>query len=295
MKLFIFDVSNIFYRAFWGSDPLTTSGGIPVQGLHGFIRTVNGIMRDHHPDLVAFAMEGGGISPRKTLEPLYKANRQEPPDELKAQLNMLPELLSVMGYPTFKFENYEADDTIASLTTKAIEQGLQPVIVSSDKDFCSLVHDGTLMFNISKNEMVDESGVFLRYGITAEQFQDYLAIVGDSSDNIQGVKGIGPKGAVSLLSEYGTLDNIYKNVSFIKGANQKKLMASQSDVYKAKKLVEFIKVNFESDLTTSCNWPGPKKEELRTFLRKLEFRELEQMLLGADVINVSGVDIGVRR
>jgi len=294
-RILIFDVSNIFYRAFWGSDPLTTSGGFPVQGLHGFIRMVHSIMRDGKPDLVAFAMEGGGQSPRKNLEPLYKANRSEVPEDLRLQLAMLPELMHAMGYPTFKYETFEADDTIASLVKKSLEQGLEPIIVSSDKDFCQIIRGNVKMLNISKNELVDEAGVYTRYGIRADQFNDYLAIVGDTSDNITGLKGIGPKGAVKLLAKYGSLDEIYKHTNELKGAEQKKVLEGQVAVYKAKALIGFLDVPFVADLQTVCNWAGPRKEELRTLFRKLEFRDLEQMLLGSEVVQVGGVDIGVRK
>lgn len=295
MKFFIFDVSNVFYRAYYGGDRLTTSGGLPVNGLHGFLRMVHGIMRDHRPDLVSFAMEGDGISPRKQIEPLYKANRQEVPDDLKVQLTMLPELMQVLGYPTFKFLNYEADDTIATLVKKALEQGIEPTIVSSDKDFCQIIKGPVKMLNLSKNEIVDEAGIELRYGIRSDQFQDYLAIVGDSSDNIAGVKGIGPKGATTLLGTYQTLDGIYQNLVNIKGANQKKLIESREAVYKAKQLIGFFDVPMIADLRTVCNWAGPRRAECIAFFRKLEFRELEQMFFGSEVINVAGLDIGVRR
>lgn len=294
MKLYIFDVSNIFYRGFYAGN-LTTSYGLPVNGLHGFIRIVHSIMRDHKPDLVAFAMEGDGVSKRKQIEPLYKANRNEAPQELKDQLAILPELMHVFGFPTFKFPEYEADDTIATLVNKALQYNIEPVIVSSDKDFCQLVKGPVKMYNVSKEEMVDEEGVYLRYGIRTEQFVDYLSIVGDTSDNIQGVKGIGAVGAVKLLNQYGSLDGIYRNLATIKGANQAKLVASQTQVYKAKQLVQFLDVPFVADLQTVCNWAGPRREECLAFLRKYEFREIESMMFRSEVVNLCGVDIGVRR
>lgn len=294
MKLFIFDVSNIFYRGFYSSN-LVTSYGFPVNGMHGFLRIVHSIMRDHKPDLVAFAMEGGGVSKRKQIEPLYKANRTEAPEDLIKQLEILPELMQVFGFPTFRFQEYEADDTIATLVNKALQQGIEPVVVSSDKDFCQLVSGPVKMYNVSKEEMVDENGVFLRYGIRPDQFVDYLAIVGDTSDNIQGVKGIGAVGAQKLLNSYESLDGIYRNLNSIKGANQKKLIESREQVYKAKQLVQFMEVPLVADLQTVCNWAGPRRAECLEFLRKYEFREIEAMMFQTEVVNVGGVEIGVRR
>jgi len=295
MRFYIFDTSNLFHRAFWGNDRLATSDGFPTQGLHGFIQIVNGLMRDHKPDLVAFAMEGGE-SLRKVMDPQYKANRQELPDDLKLQLKMLPELMNAMGYPAFKSSGYEADDIIATLARLGESMDLDVVIVSSDKDFCQLVSDKVLIYNIAKEQMVDANAVVLKYGISPTQFLDYLSIVGDTSDNIKGVQGIGPKGAVDLLSSYGTLDNIYLNVKTIKGSKQGKLLASRDDVYKAKSLINFMPVNLQLDLLKDCVYNGPRRDELRSLFRKLEFRELEIALLGAaEVINVDGTDIGVRK
>lgn len=294
MKMLIFDVSNIFYRGFYAGN-LTTSYGLPVNGLHGFLRIVHSIMRDHKSDLVAFAMEGDGVNKRKQIEPLYKANRQEAPEDLTNQLRILPELMHVFGFPTFKFAEYEADDTIATLVNKCLAQGIEPVIVSSDKDFCQLVKGPVKMYNVSKEEIVDEEGVYLRYGIRTEQFVDYLSIVGDTSDNIQGVKGIGAVGAVKLLSQYGSLDGIYQNLNSIKGANQGKLIASREQVYKAKQLVQFLDVPMVADLRTVCNWAGPRRTECLEFLRKYEFREIESMMFRSEVVVVGGVEIGVRR
>ncbi len=294
MRLMIFDVSNIFYRGFYANN-LTTSYGLPVNGLHGFLRIVHSIYRDHRPELIAFAMEGGGVSKRKQIYPLYKANRDEAPEDLKIQLEILPTLMHVFGYPTFKFDEYEADDTINSLVKRALQYGLEPIIVSSDKDFCQLVQGPVKMYNVGKQLMVTEQDVEKLYNIKASNFIDYLAIVGDTSDNIQGVKGIGPKGAEKLLAEYGSLDGIYANIENIKGANQKKLIESREQVYKAKELVTFMDVPFVADLQTVCNWAGPRRVECLEFLRKYEFREIEHMVFGSQIMNVGGVDIGVRR
>jgi DNA polymerase-1 len=294
MKMYIFDVSNIFYRAFYANN-LATSYGFPTGGLHGFLRMSLSIIRDARPELVAFAMEGEGPSPRKQIEPLYKANRTDVPPELKQQLAVLPELMHVMGFPTFKFQSFEADDIIASIVKLALKQGIEPVIVSSDKDFCQLVQGPVKMYNIGKEEMVDENGVFARYGIRPDQFIDYLSIVGDTSDNIQGVKGVGPKGAEKLLQEYGTLDAIYQNVGLIKGATQKKLIESKDQVFRARELVKFMDVPFIADLRTVCNWAGPRRAECIDFLKKYEFREIESILFRTEVVTVGGVEIGVRR
>jgi DNA polymerase-1 len=298
-KLFIFDVSNIFYRAFYGNDALTTSYGMPVGGLHGFVKTVQGIMRDGKPDLIAFALEGEGESLRKNIDPEYKGNRSEPPEELLAQKKMLPELLAALKYPMFSAAGYEADDAIATLTDLAVDQDLAVTIVSSDKDFSQLIDDElkVRMFNVSKNELVTEKGVYERYGVTTHQFRDYLAIVGDASDNIKGVKGIGEKGAAELIKMYGSLDNIYANLQFIKGAKKDKLIASREEVYKAQKLISFMKIqDAHVDLRAVCSYAGPDVDVARALFKRLEFRELETTLLPApQTVVMGGVELGVRK
>ena len=137
--------------------------------------------------------------------------------------------------------------------------------------------------------------VYERYGFDPERMIDYKALRGDTSDNIQGVKGIGPVGAEKLLQTYQTLDGIYQNLGNIKGANQKKLIESREQVYKAKRLVQFMDIPLVADLRTACAWGGPRRAECIALLRKYEFREIEQMLFGSDVVNVGGVEIGVRR
>jgi DNA polymerase-1 len=297
MSLYLFDVSNIFYRSFYGNDRLSTSYGLPTQGLYGFLRTISAIVREQKPEHVAFVMEGHGESPRKAIEPLYKANRSEPPEDLITQLKMLPELMYVMGYPTFSYPGYEADDTIATLANEAVKRLFDVVIVSSDKDFNQLICPGIRKLDVAKNTMVDEQEVVLRYGIAPSQFLDYLSIVGDNADNIKGVKGIGEKGAMELIKTYGSLDGIYQNLNFIKGAKKDKLVASREDVYKARKLISFLEAPLpkELDFNTWCKYGGPRVEEARTLFRKLEFRELETALIPSNTVNVGGVDIGVRK
>jgi len=297
MSLFIFDVSNIFYRAFYGNEALCTSYGLPTQGLYGFVRTVSSVIREHRPDHVAFVMEGEGESPRKAIEPLYKANRSAPPEDLVTQKKMLPELMYVMGYPTFSYPGFEADDTIATLANEAVKSLFDVVIVSADKDFNQIICPGIKKLDPAKNAIIDEQEVVLRYGISPAQFLDYLSIVGDTSDNIKGVKGIGEKGAMELIKMYGSLDGIYRNLNFIKGAKKDKLISSKEDVYKARQLISFLPAPLpaELDINTWCRYGGPRVAEARTLFRKLEFRELEMALIPSNTVSVGGVDIGVRK
>lgn len=295
-KLLIIDVSNLFYRSFYGSEPLMTSYGLSVQALHGFVRGMNAVMRDHKPNYVALALEGEGPSFRKTLEPLYKANRAELNEDLKKQLNILPRLIEALGYKTYKMAGFEADDIIGTIATSACLQNSDILveIASSDKDFAQLVNPQIMLLDLMKGIKLNAFDIYEKYGVWPHQFVDYLSIVGDSSDNIKGVDGIGPKGASKLLQEYGTLHQIYANIEKIKGATKTKLMKAGESAFLAKKLARIT-----TDVSISFNlkdavYGGPKTDDLRKIFKELEFKELESTMLGSDVTIVNGVAIGVR-
>lgn len=295
-KLLIVDVSNLFFRSYYGSEPLITSYGMPVQALHGFVRGMNAIIRDHKPEYIALALEGYGPSFRKTIEPLYKANRSQLEDNLKKQLQLLPKLIDALGYKSYKSDGFEADDVIGTIAKKAslLSPDMAIFIVSSDKDFAQLVDNQINLLDLMKNKRIKSEDVLNRYGISPSQFVDYLAIVGDSSDNIKGVDGIGPKGASKLLKQYGTLENIYANIREIKGSTHKKLAESSAVSAKAKILAQ-IKTDVPLEFVLlDTVYKGPKIEELRKIFRELEFRELEATMLGSQVQLVNGIAIGVR-
>lgn len=298
-KFLIVDVSNLFHRSFWGSDPLSTSSGMLVQGLHGFVRGMNAIMRDHKPDYIALAMESKTPSFRKNIEPLYKANRSEPNEDLKNQLNMLPRLIEALGYKTYTKDGFEADDIIGTLAVKGKEllgaEG-EIYIVSSDKDFAQLVDQKVKLLDLMKGVVIDEEGVFNKYGIWPTQFVDYLAIVGDASDNIKGVDGVGPKGAAKLLSQYNNLDKVILSAleGKVTGSTGEKILKSRDAARTARELAQIvtsviIDVNMED-----MRYKGPDTEKLRQLFRELEFKELETTMLGQNVSVINGVQIGVR-
>jgi DNA polymerase-1 len=295
-KLLIVDVSNLFFRSFYGSESLVTSYGLPVQALHGFVRGMNAILRDHKPDYIALALEGEGPSFRKTIEPLYKANRPELNDDLRKQLNLLPKLIDALGYKTYKAAGFEADDIIGTIAVSACTENSDILveIASSDKDFAQLVNPQITLLDLMKGIKLNSFDIYDKYGVWPHQFVDYLSIVGDSSDNVKGVAGIGPKGAAKLLQQYETLHQVYANVQNVKGANKTKLLESGESAFLAKKLVKIntsVPINFKLEETV---YKGPKEEDLRKIFRELEFKELESTMLGQDVMIVNGVAIGVR-
>jgi len=235
----IIDTFGFFFRAFYAlPQHLKTKDGFPTGLLTGFTNFISTLQKQHDSDYIVFAIDTKGDTFRNKIDPNYKANRKSPPEELTMQLPIAIEWIDKMGYKTLGLEGFEADDIIATVTKFAKERGYNVRVVSHDKDLYQLIDDGKVVIvDAIKKKTMDEVACFEKYGVTPKQFTDYQSILGDSADNVPGVKGIGKVGAEKLLKEYGTLDNIYANIDEIKGATQKKLIAAKDDAYMSKKLV----------------------------------------------------------
>jgi len=235
----IIDTFGFFFRAFYAlPQHLKNKNGFPTGLLTGFTNFISTLQKDHDSDYIVFAVDSKGDTFRNEIDPNYKANRQAPPEELSMQLPVAIEWIDKMGYKTLGMSGFEADDMIASVVKKAKENGYNVRVVSHDKDLYQLIDDGkVVVVDAIKKKVMDEEACVEKYGVTPKQFIDYQSILGDSADNVPGVKGIGKVGAEKLLKEYGDLDNIYNNLQTIKGANQKKLIESKENAYMSKKLV----------------------------------------------------------
>ena len=280
-KLFVVDVSSWFFRAFYAVRPLSTSSGLPTNAVYGYLQMVSKLLKDHQPEYVAFCHDRKEPSFRKDIDPNYKANREEMPEDLVPQMPYIKKVAPLLGIASFDKEGFEADDLIGTFCEKGRQWGLDVVIVSGDKDFGQLIADDVTMLDTMKSVTYDRFKVMEKWGIEPSQFIDYLAIVGDSSDNVPGVKGVGPKGAQKLLSEYGTLDGIYENLDGIKSKSvRQKLEDSKDSAYLSQKLVTIIKdVELEVELS-DLSRQDIDENNLRSFLQELEFQKLEKNLLG---------------
>ena len=235
----IIDTFGFFFRSFYAlPQHLKNKEGFPTGLLTGFTNFIATLQKDHDSDYIIFAIDTKGDTFRNEIDKNYKANRSAPPEELTMQLPIAIEWIDKMGYKTLGKDGFEADDIIATVTKFAKEKGYNVRVVSHDKDLYQLIDDGQVVIvDAIKKKMVDEKACFEKYGVSPKQFIDYQAILGDSADNVPGVKGIGKVGAEKLLKEYGSLDNIYANLGTIKGAMQKKLLESKDAAYMSKELV----------------------------------------------------------
>lgn len=235
----VIDTFGFFFRSFYAlPQHLRTKDGFPTGLLTGFTNFISTLQKEHDSDYLIFAVDSKGPTFRNDIDPNYKANRQAPPPELTMQLPVAIEWINQMGYKTLGRVGFEADDMIATVVKFAKEKGYIVRVVSHDKDLYQLIDDDkVVLVDAIKRKSINEDACFEKYGVTPKQFIDYQSILGDSADNVPGVRGIGKVGAEKLLKEYGSLDNIYANVEEIKGANQKKLIESRDQAYMSKQLV----------------------------------------------------------
>lgn len=277
-KLYLVDVSSLFFRAFYAIRPLTSPSGIPVNAVYGFLSMSLKLLREEQPDYIAFCFDRPEPSFRKDLDPNYKANRTEMPEDLVPQMPYMRRIGEVLGITCLDQKGFEADDLIGTLAKWGSTHALDTYIVSGDKDFGQIVSEHICIMDTMKDLKLGPKEVKEKWGVTPEQMRDYLAIVGDTSDNIPGVHGIGPKGAQKLLEQYGDLDGIYKNLDEVKGSTKDKLIAGKESAYLSQKLVTIVTdVPLSTELANYKLAPV-KVAEIEALLEELNFKALRKNL-----------------
>ena len=279
-KVILIDGNNILFRSYYATayngNIMKNSKGFPTNALYGLVNMMNKIIAEENPTYIMVAFDKGKTFRHDKYE-MYKKGRLETPDELKIQFPKAKELVEAMGIHYFEIDNYEADDIIGTFAKKCDESpNFNAVIISSDKDLLQLITDKVevkLLKPVGNQRMTHEE--FLRtYGIEPERMVDLKALMGDSSDNIPGVKGIGEKTAINLLKEYKTLDNIYQNIDSVKGKTQEKLIAEKSKAYMSYDLAIIYKtvpidIDFEK-----IRYKGYDSLKYIELLEELEFYSL---------------------
>jgi len=221
-KWLLLDGFNLAFRSFYGIPELSRSDGFPTNAIHGFVRTL-WYLEDHEkPDRVAIFWDLGGSQERLALMPTYKANRSEPPEAFTLQIPWMKKLSLVLGYALVEEEGVEADDLIASAAIKLKKNGAQVCIVSSDKDLAQILQPGIVQLLPPPTQnpklgwrKLAYDGVIEKFGVPVEKMVDYLSLMGDSSDNIAGLPGVGPKTAVKWIQEYGSVEGVISKVNYI--------------------------------------------------------------------------------
>ena len=239
---FILDGYSLIYKSYFAfiRNPMMNPKGENSSAIFGFFRTLFSLFDRYNPEYFLVTLDSLTPTFRHEMYPEYKATRDKTPEDLHAQIPRIEAVLKALGIKALRVNGYEADDIIATYAKKCQNEDFQCRIITGDKDLLQLVSDNIKVIRYSKddyNEM-DRDGVYKEWGVWPEQILDYLALCGDSADNIPGVKGIGPKGAVALLQAYGNIDSIYENIENIKGANQTTLEAGKKECMMSRKLAE---------------------------------------------------------
>jgi DNA polymerase-1 len=279
-SLFLIDGMAIIFRAYYAlmSARMQTKDGFPTGAIYGYLAAILKILDVYKPDYMAIAFDSKEKTFRHEKFPDYKANRPEPPEDLILQLQKIHDISSLLGIKTFKMPGYEADDIIGSLTKK-FESECSCYLVTPDKDFAQLVHnDVKLLKPTKKSDAFDEFGpeeVKAQFGVYPEHFQDMLALMGDSSDNIPGVPGVGPKTAANLINQYQSIENLYQHLEEQKPRIQKSLKENE----KLLKMSSFlVKIKTDLDLDFVLDDMVLKSPELPLLLSELEALEFKTML-----------------
>lgn len=274
----IIDTFGFFFRSFFALPPLRNSEGFPTGLLTGFANLVDSLRRDHPTDYLVFALDSKGKTFRNDLYPEYKANRDAPPPELTQQLPIAIDWIEEMGFANLSREGYEADDVITTLTKMAKERGVFVRIVSHDKDLYQLIEDGkVVMVDVVKKRDVDEQACRDKFGVDPKDFTNFQAIVGDSADNIPGVKGIGVKGAAKLINQYRTLENIYSDLENAGTPRIQKLLLE----YKESAFMSRDLVTLSQDVFEDCDFESfyhEDKNYLSCLIHDFERFEMRQAL-----------------
>jgi DNA polymerase I len=297
-ELFLIDGNSLAYRAFFAlPESIATHDGRPTNAIYGLSSMFAKMLIDHDPSAVVVCWDAGWSGRELTYEP-YKSQRKPRPDLLRDQWPHLMPLAEAFGFTNIKVDGYEADDVIASLTTRAREQDIPVMVVSGDRDVYQLVEDGVRVMTTSRGvtdtKIYDRDGVVERYGVPPERVTDLIGLKGDTSDNIPGVPGIGDKTAAQLLQEYGDLEGVLANIDNISGAKRKENLTNHAeDARISKRLATAITdIDIELDLDELMA-KHMDRSRLREVAREFELRVILERLeeeLGADFVPDSAVE-----
>ena len=279
-RIFLLDGHSLAYRAFFALPPtLATSSGTLTNAVYGFTSMVIKLLAEEKPDLIAVFFDAGKPTVRLAKDADYKAGRRETPQDFTSQLGLIEEVLEAMRIPVLRIaDGNEADDAIGTLALRAHEQGVDATIVTADRDFFQLVRPGvTVMFNrkgISDIVRYDEQAVTERYGITPAQYLDFVALKGDTSDNIPGVPGVGDKTAAKLVNQFGSVEELAVHTDMLKGKQKEHVEASADRLGLNKDLARIdtgLELPVDIDDCVMGEWDT---DEVRRLFTSLEFRSL---------------------
>jgi DNA polymerase-1 len=280
--LILVDGSSYLYRAFHALPPLSNSRGEPTGAVYGVINMLRKLLSDYHPRHIAVVFDARGKTFRDQMFEAYKANRPPMPEELAAQVEPLLAAVQAMGLPLLQVPGVEADDVIGTLAQRAASKGIPAVISTGDKDMAQLVDDRITLINTMTGTRLDAQGVMEKFGVPPERMVDYLALVGDTSDNIPGVPRVGPKTAAKWLAAHGSLDKLIAHAEEIKGKAGESLREHLADLELSRQLATIrCDLDLDQDINALRRRPSDTAT-LRELFQRLEFRSWLRELLSAE-------------
>ena len=274
-EVYLVDGSAYIYRAYHAIRPLSNSSGLPTHAVYGFTTILRRILREKKPQCLAVAWDTKGPVFRHRLYPEYKANRPPMPEDLVPQIPYIHKVVDAYNIFSMEHEDLEADDLIASATRRLVENGCRVVIVSGDKDLLQLVCGQVILWDPMNDKLMDEAAVEKKYGVRPAQLLDYLALTGDSADNIPGVPGVGPKTAQKLIAAYGSLEGLYAEVDGLKKSKMKeRIIEHKDDAFLSRDLIRLFEDAEVRGEPEAYVVHEPDTEALRELLTELEFSSL---------------------
>ena len=293
--LVLVDGSSYLYRAFHAFPPLTNREGEPTGAMYGVVNMLKSLISQVEPSHIAVVFDAKGKTFRDELFEQYKSHRPPMPDELRSQIQPLHAIIKALGIPLISVEGVEADDVIGTLAVQAAKEGKHVLISTGDKDMAQLVNDHIMLINTMNNTLLDREGVIEKYGIPPELVIDWLALQGDSSDNIPGVKGVGEKTALALLQGIGSIKTIYENLdkvaelSFRGAKTFAPKLLSEKEMADLSYLLATIKTDVELDVTHDQLTTSPQdRDKLVELFGKYEFKKwLNEVMNGTNPVTTS--------
>ena len=282
--LVLVDGSSYLYRAFHALPPLNTSSGQPTGAIKGVLSMLRKLVVEYSPKNMAVVFDAKGKTFRDDIYPLYKANRPPMPDDLRSQIDPLKDAIRKMGFPLIEVSGVEADDVLGTLALQASELGISTLISTGDKDLAQLVNPHVTLVNTMTGTLMDEAGVMEKFGVEPDNIIDYLALIGDTADNIPGVSKVGPKTAVKWLNLYGDMDGVISHAAEIKGKVGENLRDALEQLPLSYELAT-IKLDVPLDQTPEqLVLEDPDDEALLALFKEFEFKawidELNDKLSG---------------
>lgn len=274
-RLIIIDGSSYFFRAFFAIQHLSNSKGFPTNAIYGFTNMLLRVLEVEKPEYLVIAFDTPKPSFRKDLYSEYKANRESPPEDLVLQIPEIMNMVDAFQIKRMQLEGAEADDVIGTLADQAVKDGFKVEIITGDKDLMQLVTSDISLYDTMKDKRVGPEGVVEKFGVQPHQVVDFLALMGDASDNIPGVTGVGEKTAAQLIQEFGSLENLYQKLDQIKQEKRRLTLEKEKDIAFLSKTLATIKKDLDLKWKwNECKYSGPDAKLLKPLLEKFEFNQL---------------------